>query len=379
MKLFRKYSWNSSVFLIYLAVSVQAAVHGPDNPNHQALSNPSRTKRYNPYQDGYNVNRSQLQLRTSEFSKSQMPAPDGYGLPSVTTEQMLEQCFVASKAVGGHSATFEDAPFHASLRDIRQDRSYGSGHFCGAVIITEYLLMSAASCILKHEPQYIGVVVGSIDMHKQVIDTTQLLLVQKTVMHPDYTPKSGDNDIGLIILKTPIEFKKNVASIQIAKRSPLKEENCQIFGWASLELGFQPNCLLKETVPIHEWKDCNHITARHVIQMSEKSICTSPDYKPCNGDLGGPLVCSGSLSGITTGKTNCNTQLMPIVYTDIYKYTGWLKETTKEQSNALKEKYPSGLGKIEIAKAESARQESAGISLRASVCLLALAGLCFLF
>ncbi|XP_058835361.1 putative trypsin-6 [Topomyia yanbarensis] len=385
MNLFRNNSWNSVVLLVCLGLSVQAAVQGPDDKDYQPISNPSKTKRYNPFQDEYNVSSGQIQLRRRRFSVGATETVGGYGLPTLTVEEMEKKCSASTNWLDGNHAAFKDAAFHASLRDIRRDHyitNYGSGHFCGAVIITEYLLLSAASCFPKLEPQYIGVVVGSIDLHKQVIGTTQLLLVQKTVMHPGYTAAKGENDIGLVILKTPIIFNENVAAAPIATRSLSKEENCQIFGWAALTLHFKPECLLKETVPVPDWTDCNQLTAQYQVQMTEKTLCTRPDTKPCIGDPGGPLLCDGALSGIVTQKANCDTDLLPIVYTDVYKYTDWLKKVTKEQTGALKKMYPSGLGKIQIAnigtRMGSARQESGGTSVRVSAGLFALAGLCFL-
>jgi secreted trypsin-like serine protease len=45
-------------------------------------------------------------------------------------------------------------------------------------------------------------------------------------------------------------------------------------------------------------------------------------------------VCSGELVGIVSDSTNCGKDKKPSVYTEVYKYSGWIQTTIQSINSA---------------------------------------------
>lgn len=250
---------------------------------------------------------------------------------------MEEICRVGPKIVGGEPSQWHDAPFQASLRDLRYDRAaaYGGGHFCGGAIITKRVIISAASCIHNRQAYNIGVVVGSLHRRMETGKSTQLLFVDKLIAEPVYTPGSPRNDIGLLILKTFIQYGEYVHPVPITYKSPKTGTKCQIFGWGQTSTNhpYYSECLQKATVPVQDWKECEKKALENNFQLPKTTLCVGsfeggPDS--CIGDSGGPLVCGGNLCGIISDRVGCGEYGLAKMYTDVYALRQWIEKIIQQ-------------------------------------------------
>ncbi|XP_053685592.1 transmembrane protease serine 9-like [Sabethes cyaneus] len=293
----------------------------------------------NPLQDGYYL------------PNPSYPNDEGYGIPSLSPVEMQSQCYGSPRIVGGTNSQWEDAPFMVSLRDLPYDKAgdYGNGHFCGGAILTERVVISAASCFQNRLYSNVGVVVGSLHRRKEARGATQLLYVNKLISHSAYSPGNPRNDIGLLILKTNIKFGDYVHTISLPRKSPKQGEKCQIFGWGqiSMQVPRYTDCLQKATVEVQKWQECKRQAQEQQFELPTTSLCAGSfdgGADTCVGDSGGALVCRGSLAGITTDRVGCGEPRMAKIYTDVYQQQKWIDKTIQQFGRMYSVK-AYGLGK----------------------------------
>lgn len=111
----------------------------------------------------------------------------------------------------GEEAARHQFPFIASLR-IFENNVFR--HNCGASIITDRFVLTAAHCNGKISLDNYRIAVG---IHTRIEDGDQYQLEQ-FVNHQNFTQGGNiNNDIALILLKEKIRFSQHVTSIPIAR------------------------------------------------------------------------------------------------------------------------------------------------------------------
>ncbi|XP_028894100.1 chymotrypsin-2 [Zeugodacus cucurbitae] len=225
------------------------------------------------------------------------------------------------RVVGGADAAVGQFPHQVSLQ-----RSDGS-HTCGASIISETFIVTAAHCVVVGEgiepypPRFYQVRVGSI----QRTIGGQLLKLKRIIVNKAY----GDfhNDIALLELEKPLVFTKNIQPIELAEEEVPSGENVIISGWGRLSTnGPIPHRLQWNTLKALNAQECNE-----AIEMGYDSvICLAhnPDHGTCFGDSGGPATYKGKLVGLASfvyggcGTTN------PDGYAKVAYLREWIRANT---------------------------------------------------
>lgn len=105
-----------------------------------------------------------------------------------------------------------------SLRQIKRF-DYGRedyNHFCGATLISERWVVSAAHCLKddRLKTANIRIVVGANHFWRD----GDMYKVKKIIRHEDFNPTFQQNDISLLQTKVSIIFSEYVQRIQIAKK-----------------------------------------------------------------------------------------------------------------------------------------------------------------
>ncbi|XP_029929211.1 suppressor of tumorigenicity 14 protein homolog isoform X2 [Myripristis murdjan] len=238
-----------------------------------------------------------------------------------------------NRIVGGENAELGEWPWQVSLHF--QTR----GHVCGASILSDKWLLSAAHCFKTTDPQnHVAsnwqTYSGMQDQYKH--DDVQRRELKTIITHQDYNPMTFDYDIALLELSEPLEFTNTIHPICLPARTHVFPAGmpCWVTGWGTLREGGQTARLLqKAEVKIINDTVCNVVTEG---QVTSRMLCSgflAGGVDACQGDSGGPLVCfeeSGKWfqAGIVSWGEGCARRNKPGVYTRVTKLRDWITEIT---------------------------------------------------
>ncbi|NXK13120.1 TMPS9 protease, partial [Herpetotheres cachinnans] len=232
----------------------------------------------------------------------------------------------ASRIVGGSEASRGEFPWQVSLRENNE-------HFCGAAILTEKWLVSAAHCFTEfQDPAMWAAYTGTTSLRGS--DSSAVRMgIARIIPHPSYNADTADYDVAVLELKTPVTFTKYIQPVCLpdARHHFPTSKKCLISGWGYLKEDFlvKPEFLQKATVELLDQTLCSSLYS-HV--LTDRMLCAGyleGKIDSCQGDSGGPLVCqepSGKffLAGIVSWGIGCAEARRPGVYTRVTKLRDWI-------------------------------------------------------
>uniref|UniRef100_A0A667ZRV4 ST14 transmembrane serine protease matriptase n=1 Tax=Myripristis murdjan TaxID=586833 RepID=A0A667ZRV4_9TELE len=239
-----------------------------------------------------------------------------------------------NRIVGGENAELGEWPWQVSLHF--QTR----GHVCGASILSDKWLLSAAHCFKTTDPQnHVAsnwqTYSGMQDQYKH--DDVQRRELKTIITHQDYNPMTFDYDIALLELSEPLEFTNTIHPICLPARTHVFPAGmpCWVTGWGTLREGASQTARLLQKAEVKIINDtvCNVVTEG---QVTSRMLCSgflAGGVDACQGDSGGPLVCfeeSGKWfqAGIVSWGEGCARRNKPGVYTRVTKLRDWITEIT---------------------------------------------------
>lgn len=238
-----------------------------------------------------------------------------------------------NRIVGGQNAELGEWPWQVSLHFKH------SGHVCGASIISEKWLLSAAHCFvtsnpMNHVPNSWQTYSGMQNQYKY--DDVERRLLKRIVSHPNYNTMTFDYDIALLELSEPLKFSNTIQPICLPSSSHVFPAgmSCWVTGWGALREGGQKSQILqKASVKIINDTVCNEVTEG---QLTSRMLCSgflAGGVDACQGDSGGPLACfeeSGKWfqAGIVSWGEGCARRHKPGVYSRVTKLRDWIKKET---------------------------------------------------
>jgi len=232
--------------------------------------------------------------------------------------------------VGGDDAQPGAWPWQASIQ------MFGS-HICGAAIISNNWLVTAAHCVEMGNNLY-SVVLGMHDRQQKNQGKPVEYKISKIIQHPGWSKDSANgfpNDIALMQLRGRADLSgKFATAVKMADVGAdfLGNRDCFITGWGKTGFVSAPANILKEAkVDVYSESTCK---AAFGDIIGKNHICVGKKNKSgaCSGDSGGPLVCKTgtryTLAGVTSfGVVTCSTSV-PSVYSRISYFRDWIKDNS---------------------------------------------------
>uniref|UniRef100_A0A2K6L8J8 trypsin n=1 Tax=Rhinopithecus bieti TaxID=61621 RepID=A0A2K6L8J8_RHIBE len=225
------------------------------------------------------------------------------------------------KIVGGYTCEENSVPYQVSLN---------SGyHFCGGSLISEQWVVSAGHCYKPHIEVRLG------EHNIEVLEgNEQFINATKIIRHPKYNGNTLNNDIMLIKLSTPAVINDYVSTISLPNTPPDAGTECLISGWGNtLSSGADyPDELQCLDAPVLTQAKCK---LSYPFRITSNMFCVGfleGGKDSCQGDSGGPVVCNGQLQGVVSWGYGCALKRRPGVYTKVYNYVDWIKDTIAANS-----------------------------------------------
>uniref|UniRef100_A0A4W3JNJ8 Peptidase S1 domain-containing protein n=1 Tax=Callorhinchus milii TaxID=7868 RepID=A0A4W3JNJ8_CALMI len=233
------------------------------------------------------------------------------------------QSEITSRIVGGTDSIQGEWPWQVSL----QIRS----HLCGASIISDRWLLSAAHCFQDAISN-----VKIIKMKHFIVGEGTSRTIERIITHPNFSiPGLFNNDIAVLELSSPLTFTDFIRPICLPSSSHVFRDGqtCTVTGWGTLSyqgLSLNP---LKADVNIVSNDACIRAYGNLI---SNKMLCAgilAGGIDACQGDSGGPLVCEESsgtwlLAGIVSFGDGCAQPDTPGVYSHVTALRDWVLQET---------------------------------------------------
>jgi len=237
------------------------------------------------------------------------------------------------KIVGGNRAVNNSYPWTVPLFDR-------DGQFCGANIINENFLVTAAHCLTPYSVESVWGYLGTNDIN----DFSNRVNFSRIIIHPEYDTVNSFSDIALLQTSAPINFTEAIRPVCIP--SPDDElkvgETCLAVGWGRLISGGpQPDVLHQVRIPIANYEKCQSQYLEADFEVPDKTFCAGDTKNggvdTCQGDSGGALLCLRGNSwvkfGVVSYGIGCADKNFPGVYTDMRDFFDWIQEAQQPDYN----------------------------------------------
>lgn len=234
------------------------------------------------------------------------------------------------RVIGGEVPPNGAVPWQARVRVKRQ-------HRCGAVLVAEQLVVTAAHCVREDEDVF--VLVGA--KHQE-----QLVRVRTVVRHPGFRQEGPySNDIAVLALERAVNWGKFVqrACLPAPGTEAAPDGSwCEVSGWGAQDVQ-KPESVSQQlraaAVPLISLETCRkqEVYGGRVQEILESMVCAGQlrgGVDACGGDSGGPLVCERAdgrfeLTGLVSWGDGCAKSNRPGVYTRVASYASWIRDQAR--------------------------------------------------
>ncbi len=238
----------------------------------------------------------------------------------------------SSEIVGGHSTGLDKVPWQAWLTQA------SSSFLCGAVILSEDLVITAAHCVNRELFYPLEVRAGCASRRACSSDENrQQVPVKEIIRFPESQFFDRDPDVALLRLDGDLDFSTNVQPIAIVTDLDAKNGltnpgvEAMASGWGKLgeENTTFVDRLRAVTVQIVSDSQAEAAFGLHIDKFTIPAGVPDGGKGICSGDSGGPLVVRDvnnewKLAGIVSRGRGCARPGIPDLYTRISALEAWI-------------------------------------------------------
>ncbi|XP_039306345.1 uncharacterized protein LOC105193902 [Solenopsis invicta] len=234
-----------------------------------------------------------------------------------------------NRIVGGRPTTPYKYPWIARL-------VYDGRFHCGASLLNNDYVITAAHCVRNLKRSKIRVVLGDHDQQVTTDGIAIMRAVSLVIRHRNFDMNSYNHDVALLKLRKSVKFSRKVRPICLPQpgTDPAGKEGT-VVGWGrTSEGGMLPAKVQEVQVPIYSLTQCRKMKYR-ANRITENMICAGRGSQDsCQGDSGGPLLVQEAdkleIAGIVSWGVGCGRPGYPGVYTRVTRYLNWINANMKE-------------------------------------------------
>lgn len=242
----------------------------------------------------------------------------------------------ARKIVGGDEAEPHEFPYQLSLQWNFGHQDRAPLHFCGASLLNENYVLTAAHCDVEYSDDgFLEVVAADHNVEAEEGPEQRRRAVTFQI-HPGYQGGVSPNDIAVIRVEAPFELNDLVQVVQLPKQLEQFEGDVTLSGWGSMSTTMQPEYpdkLRKVDLPLVDFATCYRLWDFAAV-LEQSNVCAGPtdgSRSGCSGDSGGPLVKNQDgvvvqVGVVSWGALPCGEPNRPTVFAGVAHYIDWIEE-----------------------------------------------------
>jgi trypsin len=227
----------------------------------------------------------------------------------------------SSDILGGNEVTPFSKPYIGTLIPRYQPTVTSTvakqSHICGVILISPVKALTAAHCIFSFIEYNVYFHRHNESLEPEV-EGAILRRVKYAIRHPEYNPRTNDQDVGVLLWDEPLTTIKPVEFyIPILNSSDLEGLYGETYGWgATSEGGYQSDVL--RGVPVEFWSNERCARVLPSFDITDSMICAGgmEGKDACQGDSGGPIFLYGTtyLVGQVSQGLGCGRPGLPGIY-----------------------------------------------------------------
>ncbi|MEJ1274721.1 transmembrane protease serine 11e [Cricetulus griseus] len=261
------------------------------------------------------------------LSKINKTETDNYLNHCCGTRRNKSTAQTSLRIVGGTQVEEGEWPWQSSLQ-------WDGSHRCGAALINNTWLVSAAHCFRTHKDPSRWTASFGATIQPPKLRTG----LRRIIVHEKYKYPSHDYDIALAELSRPVPCTNAVHKVCLPDANHEFHPGQKMFvtGFGALQNdGFTQNHLRQVQVDYIDTQTCNQPQSYNGA-ITPRMLCAGflkGEKDACQGDSGGPLVASDVrdiwyLAGIVSWGDECGQPNKPGVYTRVTAFRDWIASKT---------------------------------------------------